>query len=184
VVSSLLRLQASEVEEEKIISMFEETQNRVISIAKLHEQMYSSENLKEIDINQHFVPLINDLVEEYKVGTKVDIDIDLCEAKMGADTLVPLGLIINEMISNSFKYAFVGKEQGLIKVHIKHLRDNFYEMLIGDNGVGMPVDFNFDEATSLGTQLIQIFTEQLNGSISRLEDPGTFFKIVFEKQDS
>lgn len=183
VVSSLLRLQSYEVEDEKISKMFEETQNRVLSIAKLHEQLYSSENLKEIDLKQHFLPLINDLVEEYKLGTKIKLDIDIVDVKMGAETLVPLGLIINEMISNSLKYAFIGKREGVIKIHITHIVNNKYVMIIGDNGIGMDNDFDFEESKSLGTQLIQIFTEQLNGCIERTDEEGTVFKITFEKQE-
>jgi two-component sensor histidine kinase/Tfp pilus assembly protein PilF len=183
VVSSLLRLQSHEVDDEKISKMFEETQNRVLSIAKLHEQLYSSENLKEIDIKQHFLPLINDLVEEYKLGTKIKLDLDIVDVKMGAETLVPLGLIINEMISNSLKYAFKGRDKGIIKINIAKLDNGRFEMIIGDNGVGMDNDFNFEESNSLGTQLIQIFTEQLNGSIERINEKGTVFKIEFEKQE-
>jgi two-component sensor histidine kinase/Tfp pilus assembly protein PilF len=183
VVSSLLRLQSHEVDDEKISKMFEETQNRVLSIAKLHEQLYSSENLKEIDIKQHFLPLINDLVEEYKLGTKIKLDLDIVDVKMGAETLVPLGLIINEMISNSLKYAFKGRDKGIIKINIAKVDNGRFEMIIGDNGVGMDNDFNFEESNSLGTQLIQIFTEQLNGSIERINEKGTVFKIEFEKQE-
>tara|TARA_R110001592_G_scaffold17138_1_gene72663 strand:- start:423 stop:2285 length:1863 start_codon:yes stop_codon:yes gene_type:complete len=183
VVSSLLRLQSHEVSDDKVVKMFEETQNRVLSIAKLHEQLYSSDNLKEIDIKQHFLPLINDLVDEYKVGTKITLDLSIADVKMGSETLVPLGLIINEMISNSLKYAFKDREKGTIKIHINYLEKESYEMIIGDNGIGMLESFNFEESNSLGTQLIQIFTEQLNGSIERLKEEGTIFKIVFEKQE-
>lgn len=183
VVSSLIRLQSSEVDDVKVVKMFEETQNRVLSIAKLHEQLYSSENLKEIDIKQHFLPLINDLVEEYKVATTIDLDLNIAEVKMGAETLVPLGLIINEMISNSLKYAFKDRDTGVIKIHINYIEKKTYEMIIGDNGIGMSKDFNFENSNSLGTQLIQIFTEQLNGSIERLKEEGTVFRIIFEKQE-
>lgn len=183
VVSSLIRLQANEVDDERIEKMFEETQNRVLSIARLHEQMYNSENLKEINIKTHFTPLIKDLVKDYNMGVKINLNIDLPNVEMSSKTLIPLGLIINEMISNSLKYAFDGKTEGNISVEIKPITAIMYEMTIGDNGVGMPKDFDFENSTSLGTQLIHIFTEQLNGTIKRLEKEGTFFKIEFEKME-
>lgn len=181
VVSSLIRLQANEIEDEQIGKMFEETQNRVLSIARLHEQMYNTENLKEINIKTHFTPLVKNLIKDYKIDTKVNVDIDFPAVEMSSKTLVPLGLIINEMISNSLKYAFVNRAEGLIKVHIKPAHGNFYEMIIGDNGIGMKKDFDFENSNSLGTQLIYIFTEQLNGTIQRIDEEGTFFRILFEK---
>ncbi|MGE0561523.1 MAG: tetratricopeptide repeat protein [Flavobacteriales bacterium] len=183
VVSSLIRLQANEVDDERINKMFEETQNRVLSIARLHEQMYNSENLKEINIKTHFTPLVKDLIKDYNMGTKINLVIDLPNVEMSSKTLIPLGLIINEMISNSLKYAFVGKAEGSIMVTIKHLSEQLYEMIIGDDGIGMPKDFDFENSTSLGTQLIHIFTDQLNGSIKRLDKDGTFFRIEFEKME-
>lgn len=183
VVSSLIRLQANEVDDERIGKMFEETQNRVLSIARLHEQMYNSENLKEINIKTHFTPLIKDLIKDYNMGVKINLNIDLPDVEMSSKTLIPLGLIINEMISNSLKYAFVGKTEGVITIEIKPIGAVMFEMIIGDNGVGMPKDFDFENSTSLGTQLIHIFTEQLNGTIKRLEHEGTFFKIEFEKME-
>ncbi len=183
VVSSLIRLQANEVDDDRINKMFEETQNRVLSIARLHEQMYNSENLKEINIKTHFTPLVKDLIKDYNMGTKINLVIDLPNVEMSSKTLIPLGLIINEMISNSLKYAFVGKTEGSVTVTIKHLSEQLYEMIIGDDGVGMPKDFDFENSSSLGTQLIHIFTEQLNGNIKRLEKEGTYFKIEFEKME-
>lgn len=183
VVSSLIRLQANEIDDERISRMFEETQNRVLSIARLHEQMYNSENLKEINIKTHFTPLVKNLIEDYKIETKVNIDVNFPDVEMSSKTLVPLGLIINEMISNSLKYAFVDRPEGTIKIYIKPSNGNFFEMIIGDNGVGMAKDFDFENSSSLGTQLIHIFIEQLNGSIERLDQEGTFFRITFEKLD-
>jgi two-component sensor histidine kinase len=117
------------------------------------------------------------------MGVKINLNIDLPNVEMSSKTLIPLGLIINEMISNSLKYAFDGKTEGNISVEIKPITAIMYEMTIGDNGVGMPKDFDFENSTSLGTQLIHIFTEQLNGTIKRLEKEVTFFKIEFEKME-
>jgi len=182
VISSLLRLQSNEFDDEYVKTKFEEAQNRVISIARLHEQMYNSENLKEININTHFTPLIEELVKDYQVNTKVKLDINLPHVNMGSKTLIPLGLMMNEIISNSLKYAFVDRKEGTIKVHITHLNENEYVLLIGDDGVGIPSDFDVEESSSLGMQLIHVFTEQLNGKIEQLTKKGAYFKITFENQ--
>lgn len=182
VISSLLRLQSYEFDDDYIRMKFEEAQGRVISIAKLHEQMYNSENLKEIAIKKHFTPLIEELVKDYQIKTKVCLDVYFVDVSMGSKTLIPLGLIINEVISNSFKYAFEGKESGNIKVHVRHKEAEQYILEIGDDGVGMSRDFNIDESSSLGMQLIQVFTEQLNGTLERLPNQGTYFRIEFEDQ--
>ena len=97
--------------------------------------------------------------------------------------MVPLGLIINEIITNSLKYAFKEHDKGRIKVHLKHLEGIKHEMIIGDDGVGMDKGFRVEESSSLGTELVQIFTEQLEGSMERLDVPGTEFRITFEKID-
>jgi len=183
VVNSLLNLQSREIDDEIISMIFKECQDRILSMAKLHEQMYRSDNLKTINVEDHFTKLIKRLIKDYQIDTAINLDIDIVHKGLGINTLVPLGLMINEMISNSLKYAFKEQEVGVIIVHIKHLEGLKHEMLIGDNGVGMPIDFNFEDSTTLGIQFIQVFTEQLNGSIKRIKQPGTKFCILFENID-
>ncbi len=184
VVNSLLSLQSYEIEDENVLAMFEESKNRILSMAHLHEQLYRSDDLKEVDVEHHFTELIKELIKDYEVDTKVGVDIDMMHEGLGVKTLVPLGLIINEMISNSLKYAFKGREEGVVTAHIKHLGGVKYEMLIGDDGIGMAEDYNIKESSTLGTQLIQTFTGQLNGSIERVGDTGTLYRIIFEEIDS
>lgn len=180
VISSLLRLQSYEFDDEYVRNKFEEAQNRVISIARLHEQMYNSENLKEINVKKHFTPLIKELIKDYQVSTEIELKIDLIDVEMGSKTLIPLGLMINEIISNSLKYAFNNSDRGEISIKILHLNENKFLLEIGDNGVGMPEDFNFHESQSLGIQLIHVFAEQLNGEIEQTNNNGTKYKITFE----
>jgi len=183
VVNSLLRLQSYEIEDEKVVTMFEECQNRVLSMALLHEKMYRSDDLQHIDIHEHFTLLVKDLVSNYAVGKEIELDIEVEEVDIGIKTLVPLGLIINEIITNSLKYAFKDQKKGTIKVYLKHLEGIRNEMIIGDDGVGMEKDFKVEESSSLGTELVQIFTEQLEGKMERLDVPGTLFRFEFEKID-
>lgn len=181
IVNSLLRLQSSEIEDKKIVSMFEEAQKRVVSMALLHEKMYRSEDLKHIDAHEHFDLLATDLISTYSVGKNIELDLDIGEVEIGMKTLVPLGLIINEIITNSLKYAFQTKENGVIKLHINEVEDKGLELLIGDNGSGMDKDLKIEDSASLGGQLVQIFTDQLGGKMERLDVPGTHFRIIFKK---
>jgi len=180
VVNSLLKLQSREVEDKHIVSMFKEAQNRVLSMALLHEKMYRSDDLKHIDVKDHINLLVEDLIKSYVVGKVITLNINIEALDIGIRTLVPLGLIINEMITNALKYAFKDKNKGEIIIHIKPLKNDSYEMIIGDNGVGLKEE---KESKGIGTKLIQIFTKQLNGKLEHLEQPGTLYKLVFEKID-
>jgi len=180
IVISLLKLQSYEVENEKITAMFEESQDRILSMARLHEQMYRSEDLKHIDIKTHFITLTQGLINEYQVGTNIKLSIDVENVDIGIKTLIPLGLIINELITNSLKHAFKNRTKGEIIVHLKHLEGIKYEMIIGDDGIGLKEN---EKSKGLGTELVQIFIEQLEGSLERLDVPGTQYKIEFKNID-
>jgi len=180
VVNSLLKLQSRGIEDKHVVAMFKEAQNRVLSMALLHEKMYRADDLKHIDVKEHFMLLVNDLVSSYSVDKKITLDVDVEELDIGMRTLVPLGLIINEIITNSLKYAFENSIEGKIIVHIKHLKGKVYEMILGDNGIGLIEE---EESTGIGKKLIQIFVKQLNGEMQRLGRLGTVYKIKFEKID-
>ncbi|MCB9363879.1 MAG: GAF domain-containing protein [Flavobacteriales bacterium] len=173
IVISLLKLQASKVEDIEVLKIFKESQNRILSMARLHEQLYES---KFIDTKKHIISLTNALIKGYKLNIDVKLDIEVENVELSAKTLVPLGLILNEVISNSLKYGFINRTEGSIIVHLKHIEGIEYEIIIGDDGVGMGKDFSM----GLGTELIKIFTDQLNGSITLLNKPGTLYKIRFE----
>jgi len=181
IVNSLLRIQSHQIQDKRVVKLFEESQDRVISMALLHEKMYKSNDLSHIDAREHFTLLSKDLIKTYQVDKTIELDLKVDELDIEMKTLVPLGLIINEMITNSLKYAFQNKDSGVVIVHIKHLKGENYELLIGDNGIGFPNELNWKEEGSLGLTLIRTFTEQLDGTIERLKVPGTLFKIVFKK---
>jgi len=180
VVNSLLNLQSREVEDEDVVAMFKEAQNRVLSMALLHEKMYRSDDLQHIDVQEHITLLVEDLVKTYEVGKTILLDINIQELNIGIRTLVPLGLIINEIITNALKYAFKDMNNGEITIHINRLENNSYAMIIGDNGMGLTEE---KDSKGIGTKIIQSFTKQLNGTLERIDKPGTLFKLTFEKID-
>jgi len=183
VVNSLLSHQSRKIEDEKTLSIFKEVQNRVISMSLLHETLYRTDDLKNISIENHFKELIKNLVKNYKVEKIVTLDIKIEKLEFGLQTLVPLGLLINEIITNSLKYAFKKQENGVITISLVRIQDLKYKLLIGDNGIGIGKEVWGEKSSSLGKKLIHTFTKQLNGTIELLDKPGTNFKILFENID-
>jgi len=179
-VNSLLKFQSREIEDKKIINMFKDAQNRVLSMSLLHEKMYNSKDLQHVNIEEHLTLLITDLIKSYALEKNININIQIENVDLEIQTLVPLGLIINEMITNSLKYAFKDRDKGTITVRLKQLDAKLQELIIGDDGEGYVPE---KKSEGLGTKLIQIFVKQLNGTMTKLDQSGTFYKLVFEKID-
>jgi len=178
VVNSLLKLQSRKLESEEAIAMFKETRNRVLSMAMLHEKMYRSDDINQINVQEYISVLVEDLVKSYAVDKQIKLNINIDPINLKMRTLVPLGLIINEMITNSLKHGFKGKSEGEISVSIKYIGGIQHEMIIGDNGNG--VDKNH-KSSGIGVKLVETFTRQLNGSLELLDMPGAVFKLTFDK---
>lgn len=180
VVNSLLKLQSREIEDQKVLAIFKEAQNRVLSMALLHEKMYRSEDIKHIDLQEHISLLIDDLLKTYVINKNIQSNVKIANVTFGLQTLVPLGLIINEIISNALKHAFKDKDEGVIKVHLNQLNDEQYELIIGDNGIGSE---ELISDSGLGKKLIHTFAKQLKGSIERIAEEGTIYKLAFYRID-
>lgn len=177
VVNSLLRLQSYEVEDSKVVEMFKNTQRRVLSMAKLHENMYSTENLKLINVNNHLSELITDIIASYGLDKEIEAELDIINEEFSIKTLLPLSLIVNEIITNSLKHAFINKQKGNVVLELKKASDQDFEMIIGDDGIGF---HPLDESRGLGTKLINIFSRQLNGTIKLLDKEGAFYILKFK----
>ncbi|PHS08965.1 MAG: hypothetical protein COA88_05530 [Kordia sp.] len=178
VVNSLLKFQSRKLKSEEAVTMFKETRNRVLSMAMLHEKMYRSDDINQIDVQDYISLLVEDLVKSYTVDKQIKISIKIAPVNLMMRTLVPLGLIINEMITNSLKHGFKNRTKGEISVRIKHLEGVRYEMIIGDNGNGIKEGH---KSTGIGVKLIKTFTKQLNGTLEQLDMPGAVFKLTFDK---
>jgi len=177
VVNSLLRMQASKTNDVDIKNAFKETQSRVLSIAKLHEKMYNSGDFKNINAKEHISLLVKDIIENYTVGTKVSLKLDLEELLFDSKIMMPLSLIINEIMTNSLKYAFNNEEDATITVRLKQLSATKNELYIADNGIGYDIE---KEKKGLGTKLIQSLTKQISGTILQNTKNGTSITITFD----
>lgn len=184
VMSSLIKLQSRYIKDEKMLEILKETGGRIQSMAIVHTKIYNSKDYEFI----HFGEYVRNLIENFQTtyGYKlrnVRFDIDIGELKLNIDTAIPCGLVINELVSNSVKYAFPEGRAGTITVAVKHHKDNFYKLTVKDDGAGVNDSIDIKKSDTLGIQLVTLLSRQLNGSIDAVTSPGggTEFSIIFEE---
>ncbi|MGL4597008.1 MAG: sensor histidine kinase [Bacteroidia bacterium] len=141
--------------------------------------MYQSKNLVNIDIRNYIDELLRSLIDAYDTNKTIRLTTDIEDHPFSIDTIVPMGLILNEIISNSLKYAFEDRETGELNVSLKKTIGNHFILKISDDGKGMPEDFDLDNAQTLGLQLITMLSEQINGQVDLKNYQGTHFAISF-----
>ena len=185
IICSLLRLQSVHVKDKQALELFEESLNRVQSIALIHERLYQSQDLACIDLAQYIDSLANGLYRIYNhQPDRITMDVEVEDVSFEINRAVPCGLIINELISNALKHAFPPdwKGKGKIKILIRPCGDNMIEMSVSDNGIGMPKDFRVGKSESLGMHLVHILVkDQLDGKIRLNRRGGTKFQVTFKK---
>jgi len=180
VVNSLLRIQARGVTDEKVKSMFFAAQSRVVAMARLHEKIYNTKDLKNINIKEHFKLLINDLISSNNLDKDISLNLHIDPIHMSIDRLLPLSLIINELISNSLKHAFYDMNLGEVSVEFNAIDEYRCRLVVGDNGNGSDEEILSNSMNSTGVTLIKTFVKQLNGTIESLStNKGTSFEITF-----
>jgi len=181
VVSSLLNLQATLLPDEQSRMMFRESQQRIKTMALIHERLYQSDNLMNIDFKNYVDHLVHDLYRSYVApGTRIEFNIDIIGVELDLDTAIPSGLIVNELVSNAIKYAFPDNS-GTVLIQLQCCRENEYEFIVADNGRGMPEGFDIEQLNSLGLQLVKgLVEEQLDGTLELQQNvPGTRWIVRF-----
>jgi len=181
VISSLLNLQARHVLDPQALEMFKESQNRVRSIALFHEKLYQSRDLAHVEASEYLKTLIANLLAAYGARpSALVLDVGEEEVLLGVDVAVPLGLVVNELISNALKHAFPGGHLGQIRVELRRVEETRCRLSVIDNGVGFPSNLDFRRAPSLGLQLVCTLVDQLGGAIELIRSGGTKFSVTFE----
>ena len=185
-VCSVLSLQAQYLEDEKVLTMFSECQDRVRAMALIHERLYRSEDLIHINFEEFLTHLVQGLFWSYSVDPKkIEVKVYVEDLKADMKISIPCGLIINELVSNAFKYAFPEETGGTGKIEVLITNNKYNDIIleVKDNGIGFPADLDFKATNTLGLQLVIIFAEdQLNGKITLDREGGTAFKIVFNSK--
>ena len=184
VISSLLYLNSKKIKDKEALNLFIDSQNRVKSIALVHERLYRSKNLGKIDFKEYVQHLTTDLFRSYAVNQSlIKLDININNIIIDIDFAVPCGLIINELISNSLKYAFPNIEEdyreGIIKINFNRNGNGELLLVVSDNGIGMPGQIDEMKKNSLGLLLVDTLVSQLEGTLDVNSDSGTEFIIKF-----
>ena len=181
VVSSLLSLQAAQATEPETIETLNESQRQIRSMALIHEKLYRSGSLAEIDFGDYVESLVGELLRMYNVPLGViTVTTDIENVQLGVDTAIPCALIINELVSNSLKYAFPDGRTGGVTVALQRA-NGAYMLTVADDGVGFPADVDFRATDSLGMQLVVTLVNQLEGTITLDRTSGTTFVITFKQ---
>ena len=179
VISSLISLQAQQATELETVEMLKESQSRIRSMALIHEKLYRSGSLAEIDFGDYVDSIIDELLRMFNVAPgAITITTDVENVLFGVDTAIPCALIINELVSNSLKHAFPDGATGEVTITL-HQINGTYELTVADNGEGLPPNFDFRATDSLGMQLVTALVNQLDGTITLDRTKGTTFITTF-----
>ena len=187
VISSLLDLQAEKFFDNEVLEAFRESQDRVFSMSLIHEELYKGEGTDTLDFSAYLQKLAENLFQTYSLRSKnLNLLMDLEEnAFFNMDIAVPLGIIVNELVSNSLKHAFTEEEKGEIRIKLcreeknNEIQESCFSLTISDNGKGIPENLEFERLDSLGLQLVSTLVDQLDGKIEIKRDQGTEFRITF-----
>ncbi len=182
-IISLLDLQIDAVEDNRTKEILKSSLNRVTAMALIHEKLYKSKDLSKIKANEYLQNLIDYLYSVYKTDSnRITMSSDVTEFLLTLDTAIPCGMIINELVSNSIKHAFTEKsDDRRITIYLKEKDENNLILSVKDNGIGIPLDMNLNDSSTLGLKLVNLFVKQLEGKITFSGVNGTSVEIVFPK---
>lgn len=180
VVSSILALQSAQIDDPNTKEAMLEGQNRVHSIGIVHQKLYQGKDLGAIEMKDYFVNLTESILDSFGAEGRVNIKLAMEKLDVDIDTAVPLGLIVNELLTNTLKYAFPKGTNGIISIHLERRKDNILHLEVSDNGIGKS---NVIQGSGFGSQLISLLTRQLNGNMKEEIENGTriFFDFKLDK---
>ncbi len=179
VISSLLKLQTDYVDDTNLLNIFTSCQNRVKSMSLVHEKLYQSDDLAKIDAYHYISKLVSNLFTSYSIGReRIKLILDIKDIFLPVNYAIPCGLIINELVTNALKYAFLDNAEGSVIIDFHKVKDK-YSLSVKDNGCGLPEGFDFSKNQSMGLSLVDSLIKQLHGTIEFVSENGTEVKIEF-----
>jgi two-component sensor histidine kinase len=180
VVSSLLSLEAGRISDPSVIEMLQSTQNRIRSMALIHQTLYQSNDFAHVDFDAFLRSFVPTLIQSYSLHPeRIALSFHVAEVRLPIDAAVPCGLIVNELTSNALKHAFPDGRSGQITIDFAHDRDNHATLSVTDDGVGIPEDFDFERSDTLGVQLVHVLAGQLCGAVTLRRVAPTRFVVRF-----
>jgi len=182
IMASLLNMQSRYIEDEVARDIFKDSQSRAKTMALIHEKLYQSKELKKLDVQDYMESLARDIYQVYiKDPHRIQLKIEVESHMMDINTVMPLGLILNELLTNTFKYAFPKDSEGIVEVKFSKKENSTFLLEVIDDGVGLPSDFNKKRTDSLGMRLIHSLTEQIKGVIEIRSNQGTQISVKFQE---
>ena len=182
ILSSLIRLQSRRADTQQLKNILRESEARIRSMALIHEKLYQSDSLSRITMKGYLGTLTGELLRLHSGRDRpATVDIHAEQVQLGLDTAMPCGLIINELASNSLKYAFPEGRAGKILISLAQISEGAYRLIVWDNGVGIPPEFNIAESKSLGLRLVRMLVDQLNGTLEFKNGEGTRVEVTFKE---
>ncbi len=181
IVSSLLDLQSAEMQDPKVVEAIHESQNRVYSMSMIHQKLYQGKNLSAIEMKDYFLELSDHILDSFGLKNRIEFSFDMEEIELDVDTAIPLGLIVNELITNALKHAFPKDSKGRIDLFFRKTSDNAIRLIVADNGVGIhEIVQTKEKRGGFGTKLIGLLIEQLDAKMNRITNNGTSVRIEFK----
>jgi PAS domain S-box-containing protein len=183
IVSGLLHLQSRHIQDEKILAAFDNSQHRIASMAMVHEELYRSQDLTRIDFSTYIHNLVDHLFESFSADTRhIALDIQIEDTFVEIDTAIPLGLIVNELVTNALKHAFPEDATGTIRIALTTSGTGDFTLIIGDDGKGLPPEVDLQQSSSLGLKLVDSLTSQLKATLEYDRSAGTTYTISHRAQ--
>jgi PAS domain S-box-containing protein len=184
IISSLVNLQSNRTEDESARGIFRDIRDRVHSMALVHENLYRSDNLSRINFANYIRTLVNELGRAYASSCAIRLTMDLEPLSLSVDTAIPCGLVVNELVTNAYKHAFRNRPEGEISLSLHQASDDTIILTVRDNGTGMPPGMDWKQHPSLGLQLAQMLSKQINGKLHLGTTQGTEFILTFQPNRS
>ena len=182
VICSLLSMQIAASEGEALVGALNDAHSRVLAMSLIHEQIYQSESVGDLDFGEYVDVLAHRLFSTYCVdASRLHLELGIEAIRLGMHRAVPCGLILSELVSNALKYAFPGGREGVIRIALRRVDGTRVELSVADNGVGLPADLDWHTTPSLGLQVVQTLARQLRAELSVKTGPnGTAYSIAWE----
>ena len=183
IISSLLDLQSNTVEDASALSALEDGQSRVRSMALIHQFLYQNEDIGRISFSSYANDLTRQIASLHANASPVTVALKDSNVMLDIDTAIPVGLILNELATNAFKYGFKNHTNGTLQIRLSELTPGNFELLVADNGPGLPADFDFDKTRTLGLRLVRRLSKQLYGTAEYELNDGAQFRVCFKSTE-